>query len=147
MEFSLLPSSAGAPPSGRSVQLRGTLEARPEQVWAHLQDFQAVHKRVAPGFVSDSKPDGADARIVTFANGTSAREILVDRDDAARRLVHAVVGSERIKQHSASVEVFAEAGGRSRVVWTADFLPNEIRPYIDAQMSEAAPIMTKALAA
>jgi hypothetical protein len=59
-----------------------------------------------PGFVTDTKLDG-DARIVTFANGTVAREILVDCDDAKRRLVYAIV-SERIKQHSASAQVFAE---------------------------------------
>ena len=31
------------------------------------------------------------ARIVTFANGTVARELRVDCDDARRRLVYAVV--------------------------------------------------------
>ena len=128
-----------------SVTKEIKVEARPEQVWAHLYDFHAVHKRVAPGFVTASKPDG-DARIVTFANGTSARELLIDRDDAVRRVVYAVVGSDRVKHHNASVHVLAEANGNSRVVWTADFLPNEIRPYIDAQMSEAAVIMAKALA-
>jgi carbon monoxide dehydrogenase subunit G len=128
-----------------SVRKEIKVEARAEQVWAHLSDFQAVHKRVAPGFVVDLKPDG-ETRLVTFANGTSARELLVDRDDAARRVVYAVVGSERIKHHNASVQVLAEADGQSRVIWTADFLPNEIRPYIDAQMSEAAMIMAKALA-
>ena len=128
-----------------SVTKELKIAAAPDHVWAALHDFQAVHKRVAPGFVTDSKPDG-DARIVTFANGTSARELLIDRDDKARRLVYAVVGHERLKHHSASVQVFAEGNGHSRLVWTADFLPDEIRPYIDGQMSEAAPIMTKALA-
>jgi carbon monoxide dehydrogenase subunit G len=121
------------------------IDAGPDHVWAALHDFQAVDKRVAPGFVVASKPDG-DARIVTFSNGTVAREILVDRDDKARRLVYAVVGSERLKHHNASVQVLAESDGRSRLVWTADFLPNELAPYIDAQMTEATPIMTCALA-
>ena len=85
-----------------------------------------------PGFVTDTKLDG-DARIVTFANGTVAREILVDCDDNERRLVYAIV-SERIKQHSASAQVFAEGDGRTRFVWIADVLPNEIAPYMDAQM-------------
>ena len=77
-----------------------------------------------------------DARIVTFANGTVARELLVDCDDARRRLVYAIV-SERIKQHSASVQILDDGAGRSRFIWTVDVLPNEIAPYISAQMDEA----------
>ena len=76
------------------------------------------------------KLDG-DARIVTFANGTVARELLVDCDDARQRLVYAVV-SERVKQHSASVQVFADGDARSRLVWIVDVLPNEIAPYMNA---------------
>ena len=71
--------------------------------------------------------------IVTFANGTTARELLVDCDDARRRLVYAIVG-ERIKQHSASFQIIDEGAGRSRFIWTVDVLPNEIAPYISAQM-------------
>ena len=42
--------------------------------------------------------------------------------------------SERLKQHSASAQVFAEGDGRSRLVWIVDVLPNEIAPYMDGQM-------------
>ena len=104
----------------------------PRDVWDALRDFGALHTRLVPGFVTDTRLDG-DARIVTFANGTVAREILVDCDDNKRRLVYAIV-SERIKQHSASAQVFAEGDGRTRFVWTVDVLPNEIAPYMDAQM-------------
>jgi len=41
-------------------------------VWAALRDFDAVHTRVAPGFLTDLKMDGDD-RIVTFFNGMVAR--------------------------------------------------------------------------
>src|SRR5207248_11399509 len=83
-----------------SIHKEIPIEARPEEVWAAVRDFSAVHKRLALGFVVDAHLDG-DARIVTFANGTVARELLVDCDDTRRRLVYAVV-SERVKQHSAS---------------------------------------------
>ena len=119
------------------------LDARPEDVWAAVRDFGALHRRLVPGFVLDSRLDG-DARIVTFSNGTVARELLVDSDDAKRRLVYAVV-SERVKQHSASVQVFADGGARSRLVWIVDVLPHDIAPYIDAQMDQAALAMQKAL--
>src|SRR5882724_12544613 len=119
------------------------IDASPADVWAAVRDFGAVHRRLVPGFVLDARLDG-DARIVTFANGTVARELLVDCDDARRRLVYAVI-SERVKQHSASVQVFADGDGRARLVWIVDVLPNEIAPYMNAQMDQAALAMQKAL--
>jgi hypothetical protein len=119
------------------------LDARPEDVWAAVADFGAVHQRLVPGFVLDAQLDG-DARIVTFANGTVARELLVDCDHARKRLVYAVV-SERVKHYSASVQVFAEGEAQSRLIWIVDLLPNEIAPYIDAQMDQAALAMKQAL--
>jgi Polyketide cyclase / dehydrase and lipid transport len=119
------------------------LDATPNDVWAAVADFGAVHRRLVPGFVLDARLEG-DARIVTFANGTVARELLVDCSHARRRLVYAVI-SERVKQHSASVQVFAEGEARSRLCWIVDFLPNEIAPYIDAQMDQAALAMKQAL--
>ena len=91
----------------------------------------------------DARLDG-EARIVTFANGTVARELLVDRDDTRRRLVYAVI-SERVKHYNASVQVLAEGDTRSRLIWIVDLLPNEIAPYIGGQMDQAALAMTKAL--
>jgi hypothetical protein len=119
------------------------IDAHPDDVWDAVRDFGAVHTRLAPGFVLDTKLDG-DARIVTFANGSVARETLVDCDDKRRRLVYAIA-SERLKQHSASAQVFAESDGRTRFVWITDVLPNEIAPYIDAQMDQGALAIQKAL--
>ena len=119
-----------------------SLDARPDDVWAAVGDFGAVHRRLVPGFVLDAKLDG-DARIVSFANGTVARELLVDIDDARQRLVYAVI-SERVKQHSASVQVLADDDARSRLVWIVDVLPNEIAPYMNAQMDAAALAMQRA---
>ena len=119
------------------------LDAHPDDVWAAVRDFGAVHQRLAPGFVREARIDG-EARIVTFANGTVARELLVDCDDARRRLVYAVI-SERVKQHSASVQVLADGETRSRLVWIVDVLPNEIAPYIASQMDHAVLAMQKAL--
>ena len=96
---------------------------------------------MAPGFVTDCRLDG-DSRIVTFANGNVAQERLVTIDDARMRLVYAVV-SPRLTQHSASIQVFADGDNRSRVVWIADVLPNEIGPYIDSQMDLGALAMQK----
>ena len=126
-----------------SIQKEIIIDASPDRVWDALRDFGALHTRLVPGFVTDTKLDG-DARIVTFSNGTVAREILVDCDDRKRRLVYVIV-SDRIKQHSASAQVFAESDGRTRFVWVADVLPNEIASYMDAQMDLGLLAMQKSL--
>ena len=41
------------------------------------------------------------------------------------------------------MQVFADGEARSRLVWTVDVLPNEIAPYIDGQMDQAALAMQK----
>jgi hypothetical protein len=120
------------------------IDAHPDEVWAAVRDFGSLHQRLVPGFVLDARLDG-DARIVTFANGNVARELLVDCDDARRRLVYAVV-SERVKQHSASVQVFADGEARARLIWIVDVLPHDIAPYMDSQMDQAALAMQKTLA-
>lgn len=123
------------------------INARPEDVWAAVRDFGAVHRRLAPGFVLDAQLEG-DARIVTFANGSVEREVLVDCDDTRRRLVYAVI-SERVKHYNASVQVTADGGAQreacARLIWIVDLLPNEIAPYISGQMDQAALAMQKAL--
>ena len=60
------------------------IDAHPDHVWAAVRDFGAV-ARLAPGFVIDARLDG-DARIVTFANGNVARELLVDGNLAVARI-------------------------------------------------------------
>ena len=118
-----------------------SLDARADDVWAAVRDYGAVHQRVAPGFVTDCRFDG-DARIVTFANGNVAREVLVTMDEARKRLVYAVT-SERVKQHSASIQIVADGDNRSRMIWITDLLPNEIASYIDGQMDLGAAAMQK----
>jgi hypothetical protein len=119
------------------------IDAAPDQVWAAVRDFGAVHTRLAPGFVTDARLDG-DARIVTFANGNVAREQLVDCDEARRRLVYAIA-NERVKHYSASVQVLADGEAQSRLVWIVDLLPHEMASYVDAQMDQAVLAMQKTL--
>jgi carbon monoxide dehydrogenase subunit G len=119
------------------------VDAHPDHVWAAVRDFGAVHTRLAPGFAIDARLDG-DARIVTFANGNVARELLVDCDDIRRRLVYAIA-SERVSHYNASVQVLAEGETRSRLIWIVDVLPNPIAPYIDTQMDLGALAIQKTL--
>jgi hypothetical protein len=90
------------------------LRAPANHVWDAVRDFGALHTGLVPGFVLDTKLDG-EARIVSFANGTVARELLVDCDDTRRRLVYAVIRG-RMKQRSASVQVIAEGEASCRLI-------------------------------
>jgi Polyketide cyclase / dehydrase and lipid transport len=119
------------------------LKASPDEVWAAVRDFGAVHRRLAPGFVTDARLEG-DARVVTFHNGNVARELLVDCDDERRRLVYAIV-NERVTHYSASVQVMENRETSSRVVWIVDVLPNDVAPYISGQMDLAVIAMQQAL--
>lgn len=126
-----------------SIQKEFVIASSADDVWDAVRDFGAVHTRLAPGFVTEAVMDG-DSRLVTFSNGTSAREILVDCDDAKQRLVYAIV-SERIRQHSASVQIYEAGDKQSKFVWTVDVLPNEIAPYISGQMDLSIAAMKKTL--
>jgi carbon monoxide dehydrogenase subunit G len=119
------------------------LEASPESVWAAVRDVGALHERLVPGFVVDTRlEDGA--RIVTFGNGMVVRELIVDLDDQARRLAWSARGG-RLTHHNASVQVFADGEGRSRLVWIADLLPHELAGDIRAMIEQAAAAMRKTL--
>lgn len=120
------------------------IDAPSDRVWGAVRDVGAVHKRLAPGVVVDTRLEGG-ARVVTFGNGLVVRELIVDVDDEARRLVWAVVGSSRLTHHNASMRVFDDGGGRSRVVWIADLLPNEVAHDIRTLIEQGMTVMKQTL--
>ena len=127
-----------------SIRLEMTLHADAGKVWDAVRDVGAIHTRLAPGFVTDVRLEG-DARIVTFANGMTAKELIVDVDDAARRLVWSVVEG-RPTHHNGSIQIFAEGDG-CRLVWVADVLPHELAKPIGAMMQHGMDAMTRKLEA
>ena len=128
-----------------SIHKQVLIASRPDSVWDAVRAVGAVHARVAPGFLTGCRMEDAPlARVVTFANGLEARELIVDVDDAARRLVWSVVGG-RMSHHNASMQIFAEGTGYSRVVWIADLLPNELAPVIAGMIEQGLAAMKKTL--
>src|SRR5262245_36863996 len=102
------------------------IDVDPGVAWEALRDWGAVHERLAPGFVSDARVDGRD-RVVTFFNGSVVRELCVGADDQARRLVWAVAdGSLGLAHYNASAQVIPDGETRTRFVWTADLLPDDL---------------------
>lgn len=126
-----------------SIRKEMVLDANPNDVWDAVRDVGAIHTRLAPGFVADTRLEG-DARVVTFANGFVARERIVTVDDDARRLVWASVGG-RLAHHNGALQVLSAGDGRSRIVWIADLLPDEFATQIDDMMSQGMGAMQRKL--
>ena len=108
------------------------IDAPADAVWDAVADFGAVHRRFAPGFVTNVELEPG-ARIVTFGDGTAAKELFLGCDHAHRRLAYSVQ-SERLAHHSASFQVVDLGGGRSKLIWTADVLPDAMVGYISERM-------------
>ncbi len=90
------------------------------EAWAAVSDVGALHTRLVPGFVADTRLEGG-VRIVTFANGAVVREPIVTLDEGAHRLVWSAEGA-LTTHYNAALQAFGEVGG-TRLVWTVDFLP------------------------
>ena len=126
-----------------SVHREIVIERPPAQVWDALADVGALHTRLAPGFVTDCRLEPG-ARVVTFANGMVARELIVDVDADRRRIAWAVVGG-RLTHHNASAQVFDAPGDAARFVWIADFLPDEHAGAIAAMIDHGLAAMKRHL--
>ena len=128
-----------------SIRKEILIDASPEDVWAAVRDWGALHERLVPGFVIDTRLDGED-RIVTFANGTVLRERLIDLDHETRRLVWSIVDGP-YTHHNASAQVFGEGERGTRFVWTADLLPNELAGPTDEAMGQGTNVVKQTLEA
>jgi len=128
-----------------SIHQEILIAAHPDAVWDAVRDVGNVHTRVAPGFLTACRMEDAPlARVVSFANGLEAHELIVDVDDAARRLVWAVVGG-RLSHHNASMQIVPEGADHTRVVWIADLLPNELAGAIAGMIEQGLAAMKKTL--
>jgi hypothetical protein len=85
-----------------------------------------------------------DARVVTFANGMVARELIISVDDELRRHSWSARGANLI-HHNASLQAFPAGQDKCRVVWIADLLPNEAAPAIGDMIQQALETMRQTL--
>jgi len=127
-----------------TIRKEMTLRANPALVWDAIRDVGAIHTRLAPDFVTNvTLEDGA--RIVSFANGQVAKELIVTIDDAAFRLVWSVVGTP-MSHHNGSLQIFPE-GERCHVVWIADILPDTLAGHVGGMMQQGMDAMKRKLEA
>lgn len=126
-----------------SIRKEIVTKAKADQVWEALRDVGALHTRLVPGFVVDTRLEPG-ARIVTFGNGMVIREPIVDIDDEAKRVVWSAE-SGQLTHYNASAQVFTDDNGRTKVVWIADLLPNDASEFVAHMMGEGMTAMKKTL--
>lgn len=128
-----------------SIRKEAVIEAPAAEVWGAMRDVGALHTRLVPGFVTDTRLDG-NVRTVTFGNGQVAKETIIDVDDQTRRIAYAAA-SPQLAHHSASAQVIPEGEARCRFVWIADVLPNEVAGYVGGMMEEGTKVLKRTMEA
>ena len=107
-----------------SIRRQIVIDADPDSVWDALRDWEALHHRLARGFVTGCQRDGT-ARIVTFASGAVLREEILGCDEENRRLAWSIVDGP-YTHHNGAAEVFTDSDGCARFVWTCDLRPDAL---------------------
>ena len=110
--------------------------------WGALRDVGALHTKLVPGFVTATRMEGT-ARIVTFGNGTVAREEIVSVDDQRHRVCWAILDAP-FQHYSAAAWVEAEGDG-ARFIWTVDLLPDELATRVAGMMDAGIQVIRKTL--
>ncbi len=124
-----------------SVSRELAIESGAAEVWEVIGDFATGPSRMAPGFVVDTRAEAA-LRVVTFADGTVAREQLVCVDHDNRRIVYTVIGDSLLPAHdNASMQVIPDGTNRCRLVWIHDVLPDDLAPHLGTAMDHGLTVM------
>ncbi|GAB2538164.1 SRPBCC family protein [Nocardia heshunensis] len=123
------------------------INAAPQRIWDVIRDVGAVHERLLPGRVTDTRIDGT-RRLLTFPDGHVIEELIVAIDEESWRLAYSVVQGSRpaLDYHHASFEVRDE-GDRGRLIWTTDLLPDTLAPEIRIRTQIGIAEMKKAIEA
>ena len=122
-----------------SIHKEISTKAKLDDVWNALRDVGALHTRLVPGFVTDTRlePGG---RIVTFGNGTVVHESIVTIDEKNHRVVWSAVGAPFV-HHNASAQAMENGSHNTTVVWIADLLPDEIADPVSTMMDQGMEVM------
>ena len=128
-----------------SIRKEIRIDAPANLIWDALKDVGALHTRLVPGFVKDTKMEG-NTRVVTFGNGMVAREEIVSIEPLQQRVAWAVVG-QQFRHYNGAAWVETDPKGGSRFFWTADLLPDELAPQVDQMMTTGIQVVKRTLEA
>lgn len=125
-----------------SITVEKPLAVSADRAWALLRDTSAAHKAF-PGVLTGCSQEG-DVRTATFAAGMSVQERIVDLDDARRRVAYTIVG-RGFDHHNASMQILDDGEGKSRFLWTTDFIGDS--PMMRPLMEQGAEAFARAVTA
>jgi hypothetical protein len=118
------------------------IELAHELVWDAIRDIGALHTRLVPGFVVDTKLEPG-ARVVHFGNGMVVKEPILSLDEERRRLAWTAEGGS-LRHYNAVMEVRREGDG-ARVLWTSDLLPDAAAETLGRMQDEGLATMKRTL--
>ncbi|MEU0935256.1 SRPBCC family protein [Embleya sp. NPDC005971] len=118
------------------------VEADADDVWAIVGEFETGPVRMAPGFVVESRLEEPGIRFVTFANGTTARERLIEVDPEERSFTYAVIGGSATPTHDrATMRVRPATTGHCTFSWTRDVQPDTLAESMRQAMAHGADLI------
>ncbi len=128
------------------VEKETVIEVGAQRVWEVIGDFTDGPVRMAPGFVTASRLEKPDERVVTFVDGTVVHERLVEIDHQACRLVYSVVGGSMQPESDISImQVVADGDDRSRFVWSHQVQPDGLAETIGGGMDRGMSLLKQTL--
>jgi hypothetical protein len=126
-----------------SVTVDVLVEAGGAFTWDVVRDVYAVDTRLIPGFVV-AVEKGPDSRIVTFADGMTVTERIVELDDDARRLQYQATEGGPLTHHLGTMIVREDDAG-VHLVWTTEFAPASVVDHATTTMRTTAELMKKTI--
>jgi len=126
-----------------SLRKEVLIDVPPARVWDALRDVGALHTRLVPGFVTDTRMEDG-TRVVTFGNGVVAREHIVGVDESRRRVCWAVTDPP-FQHYNGAAWVEPDINGGARFVWTADLLPHDLAAQVEEMMDAGIAVAKKTL--
>lgn len=127
-----------------SVTIEKPLAVSADTAWALLRRTDAAHEAF-PGVLTACELSG-DTRTVTFVAGMVARERIVGVDEPGRRIAYGVIDGPFV-HHSAAMRIVEDGPDASRLVWTSDFLPNELGAMVRPLMEQGGEAFRRAVEA
>lgn len=129
-----------------SIVREAVIGAPAARCWDALRAFDALHERLAPGFVTALTMTRDRERRITFFTGAVATEYLVGVDEQAMRLAYTVTESPLgATFYCASSQVIPDGPEACRFVWAIDVLPDELGPRIGQLMDAGLSAITATL--
>jgi hypothetical protein len=140
--------SGGSPPkrqeqSMASIRKEILIDASPDDAWAALRDWGALHQRLVPGFVTDARLDGRDRIITFFQRRGRTRSARRSRRQCVAT-VYTVAGGA-YAHFNASAQIFASGDGGTLFVWITDLLPDEAAERVSGLMEKGIGVIKQTL--